>query len=251
MPPSPAAPTRGTSDSPVHPSPPAISQIVGQPPTADPLRERIQQSAVLLRTLADETAASAAATQLARDLDEELDDGIELSYLRAQDADMEDATDYNNAKESLQSSFVPSPTKPPPLPPAARRARGLGDDLDDGIELSYPQDHDAYMDAATDFSIAKASLQIELDRMDVDPASKRATSLRAAIQLFTKRPRLAHSSVAAKIHLKAKDKARLVALLTCKLSHTIALRLPASRPSSATPLLPLPPRRRFTPSATA
>ena len=115
------------------------------------LREHIQRSAELLRTLTDEATASAAAAQRARDLDDDLDDGIELSYPQTQGADMEDATDLSNAK---------------------------------------------------------ASLQTELDSMDVDPASQHAISLRAAIQLLTKRPPLSHSSGAAKTHLKVKDKAR-------------------------------------------
>ena len=124
-----------------------------RPRTAEMLRASIQQSAQLLRTLADETAAAAVAAQRARDLD---------------------------------------------------------DNHDDGIELSYPHDQDADMEGATDFSIAMASLQTELDGLDLDMdlASKRATSLRAAIQLLTKRPRLAHSSDVAKTHLKVKYRAR-------------------------------------------
>ena len=113
-----------------------VIQIPGSTPTADLLRERIQQSVHFIRALADEHAKALAAAQ-------------------------------------------------------GPRAHDDDDELCDDIELSYPQGAamgDAYDDS---FSSAREVLQDALDDPDMDPIGKCASSLRASIQLLSKRPRLA------------------------------------------------------------
>ena len=58
------------------------------------------------------------------------------------------------------------------------------------------------------FCSAREVLQTALDGKGMDLDGTCASSLRASVQLLTKRPRLAHSSDVLKTHLKVKDKSR-------------------------------------------
>ena len=80
---------------------------------------------------------------------------------------------------------------------------------DDSLAPSDTQDRDEEMEEADeeDLRIAESILLTELDASDVYPSGKRAASLRASLQLLTKRPRRASGSAAVtKLHLKDKPR---------------------------------------------